>query len=134
MSIIPRAGRIFRNPLDFGTPIDSLDILRESLGAVAADPGVNLIILHDPVYELCVGPFGGWAPDVNDALIRLKRKQPKPIVVVSTPGLPTTAEQWELESELNAAGIPVYPNIQQAAKAIAGVSRYFGSRELDENQ
>ena len=95
MSIIPRAGRIFRNPLDFGTPVDSMEILREALDAVAADPGVDLIILHDPVYELCVGPFGGWAQDVNDALIQLKRKQPKPIVVVSPPGLPTTAEQWE---------------------------------------
>lgn len=134
MSVLPAEGRIFRNPLDFGIPLENLEILKKALDAVAADPVVDLIVFHDPINELCVGPFGGWAQDVNDALINLKKRQPKPMVVVSPPGSPTTQEQWDLESELNAAWIPVFPNIQQAAKAIAGVSRYFNFRDSDENQ
>lgn len=133
-AVLPAAGRIFRNPLDFGTPVENLEILRKALDAVAADPGVDLIIFHYPVDELCTGPFGGWAQDINNYLLRLKREQPKPVVVISTPGLPPAPEQWALESELNAARIPVYPNMQRAARAIAGVSRYFKLRELNENQ
>jgi len=51
------------------------------------------------------------------------------VVIISAPGFPTTSEQWEIEQELATAQIPVYPNLEGAAKAIAKVSQYFNYRE-----
>jgi len=128
-SILPLAGTILRNPLDIGWLGGNFKLLEKALAAVAADPNIDLIIIHHPVQRVVALMPKEWAQAMTDVFIRLRKQQPKPVVIISAPGFPTTSEQWEIEQELATAQIPVYPNLEGAAKAIAKVSQYFNYRE-----
>ena len=131
---LPSAGTILRNPLDGGFYALNLGVMDKVLTILADDPGVDLIIIQVYLYEMFGEMPRELVQSMNDIFIQLKKKLPKPIVVISAPGYPTSPEQWEIERRLVAARIPVYPNLERAAKAIANVSQYFNSRDLDENQ
>lgn len=131
---LPSAGTILRNPMDAGLYADRSGVLDKLLTTLAGDPGVDLIIIQEYLHELLGERPRELIQAMNDIFIQLKKKQPKPVVVISAPGFPTTPEHWEIEQRLVAAQIPVYPNLERAAKAIANVSQCFNSRELDENQ
>ncbi len=127
-AILPWAGTILRNALDVGM-LGSLEILEKVSAAIAADPCIDLIIVYERIYELLFMMPGEFVQAINHIFIQLKERQPKPVVVISAPGSPTSPEQWEIERRLAAAQIPVYPNIERAARAIARVSQYFNYRE-----
>jgi acyl-CoA synthetase (NDP forming) len=133
-ALLPWAGTILRNALDVGM-LGSLEILEKTLAAIATDPCIDLIIIYERIYELLFMMPEELVQAINHAFVQLKERQPKPVVVISSPGLPTTAEQWEVEKRLAAARIPVYPNVERAARAIAMVSQYFAYRAgLDEDR
>jgi len=133
-SILPPAGTILRNPLDIGWLGGNFGPLERALTAVAADPNIDLIIIHHPIQRVVTLMSREWAQAMTDVFIRLSKQQPKPVVVISAPGFPTTSEQWHIEQELAAAHIPVYSRLEEAAKAIAKVSQYFAWRaDLDED-
>jgi len=127
-TILHWAGTILRNALDIGT-LASVEIVERTLAAMAADPGIDLITIYERTDQMLMMMPKELVQAINHVFIQLKEKQPKPVVVVSTPGLPTTLEQWEIEQRLAAARIPVYPTLESAAKAIAKVSQYFNHHE-----
>jgi acyl-CoA synthetase (NDP forming) len=132
---LPSAGTILRNPLDAGFYAATARVLDKILNVLTDDPGVDLVILQEYLHEMLGGtPWKELAQSINDAFIQLRKNQPKPVAVISAPGFPTTEDEWEIELGLIAAGIPVYPSLERAAKAIANVSQYYNSRDLDENQ
>jgi len=134
-SSLPLAGTIMRNPLDAGFYAAVSGALDKILTVLSDDPGVDLIILQEYLYEMFgETPWKELVKYVNDTFLQLRKKQSKPVVVISAPGFPTTQEEWKIEQRLIAARIPVYPSLERAAKAISNVSQYFNSRDLDENQ
>ncbi len=134
-SNLPSAGTILRNPLDAGFYAATSGVLDKILTVLSDDPGVDLIILQEYLHEMSgETPWKGLMQSANDAFIRLREKQSKPVIAISATGFPTTPEEWEIEQGLIAARIPVYQSLERAAKAIANVSQYFNSRELDENR
>ncbi len=132
-TILPWPGTILRNPLDIGT-LGSADIMESSLTTIAADPGIDLITIFEQTHRLLDMLPKEPVQAINHVFIQLKERQPKPMVVVSTSGFPTTMEHWEIEQGLAAAQIPVYPTMERAAKAIAKVSQYFAYTGLNEDQ
>ncbi|MFC1923995.1 acetate--CoA ligase family protein [Chloroflexota bacterium] len=123
-AFLPWPGTILRNPLDIGT-LGSADIMESSLTTIAADPGVDLIIIFEQSQKMLYMLPEESVQAINRVSIQSKERLPKPIVVVSTPGFPTTKVHWDREQELAAARIPVYPSVQRAARAVARVSQYF---------
>lgn len=123
-TILPWAGTIFRNALDVSM-IGNAEVFENTLAAIAADPRIDIIIILERLHELLSRMPREQVQAITHASIKLKEKQPKPVVVVSPPGSPTTAEQWEIEQALAAARIPVYPTMERAAEAITNVSQYF---------
>lgn len=132
-AVLPWPGTILRNPLDIGT-IGMADILESGLTAIAADPGIDLITIFEQTHRLLDWLTREPVQAINRVFIQSKERQPKPVVVVSTTGFPTTTEHWEIEQELAAARIPVYPTMERAAKAIARVSQYFAHIDTTENR
>ena len=62
--------------------------------------------------------------ELNHTMVNFSQKQSKPILVVLPPG-PAEMRRIEIERILSHAGIPVYPSMERAAKAISNVNRYF---------
>ena len=123
-AILPAAGSILRNPLDMGSVGANLDILEKTLTIAAADDHVDLIIVQDPIDDLISFLGKQWVESINDVFIRLKETQSKPILAISPVGMPL-ADQWQIEQKLLRAGIPVFPTLERAAKAIVNVNQYF---------
>jgi acyl-CoA synthetase (NDP forming) len=123
-AILPEAGAILRNPLDLGGAGEDRATLRRSLELALGDPGVDIAILNIPLGKTLGAPNLGSAKSACEVAIELRKGQPKPIVVYSTPTLSSDA-QYELVMMLSAARIPVYPSLDQAARAIANVARYW---------
>ncbi len=122
--ILPQAGSILRNPLDMGGVGGSLEILEQTIGLVAADPEINIIIINEHFDSLAA--FLSWETlnQMNDIFIRFRKNQHKPIVVVSRPGL-TSAERSAVERKLCDARISLYPSLDRAARAIANMNWYY---------
>jgi acyl-CoA synthetase (NDP forming) len=126
-AILPWPGTILRNALDVSIWKEA-ETVRRALDAIAADPGIDLIIICERIHMLLDRMPKEAVQAINQVFIQLRKQQPKPVVVISPPGFPTTSEQWQIEQELAAARIPVYSSLEEAAKAIARVSQYFAWR------
>ncbi len=93
----------------------------------AADPRVDMIVLCQDVDGL-VGLMGrDAARSIDGVVLRAGRTAGKPVVVVSGPGSLET-ERLDIEYRLSQAGIPVYPSMARAARAIARVRQYYSWR------
>ena len=131
---LPAAGSILRNPVDVGAIAAFVGVkyLFKPVKLILEDPGIDVVIVHTPISLLT------WSLDkegfdaVIDILIALK-SQHKPLIVVASP-LPAKAEWAAMERRLAQAQIPVYLTFDQAAKAIANVTRYwkFGAEGHEE--
>jgi len=123
-AILPWAGTILRNALDVSM-LGGVEVLEKALAVIADDPCVDLIIIYERINELLSAMPEDMVQGITRASIELKEKQPKPVVIVSPPGLSITPEQLKLEQKLAAARIPVYPSMRRAARAISNVSQYY---------
>lgn len=95
------------NPLDLtGNVVQNTASIAQALAAVAADPGVDAIVLF-------VGLMHSIAQAFTDALHGVQQSLRKPIVVVWMGALP------ESIASLEAARLPVFADIPQAMRALA---------------
>jgi len=122
--ILPAAGSILRNPLDMGGVGGTLEILERTMEIVVSDPRINIVIVNEHIDFLLRFLSKERLDGVNDILIRFRRSQGKPIVVVSRPGL-AGAERIAVERKLSDAQVTIYPSLDRAAKAIANMNWYF---------
>ncbi len=127
-SILRPVGTILRNPLDLGNPGADLPILTQAIEAVAADPNIDLIMIQKHV-DMLVDQLDDYevVKKMNEAFIDVKNSIRKPIVVISPPGT-KEAKRIALDGQLSEAGVPVYPSLERAAKAILNASRYYRRR------
>lgn len=134
-AVLPAAGSILRNPVDVGAVAAFVGIkyLSKPIELTLEDPEIDVLIVHTPISLLI------WSLDkegfdaVIDILIALRKSQHKPLVVVASP-LSSGAEWAAMERKLAQAQIPVYLTFDQAAKAIANLTRYwkFGAEGREE--
>lgn len=119
---LPLVGSILRNPLDVGATGGNWQNLEKVIEAVAAEPQIDLVIIQEHVDNLIRLLDKERAYRINDMFIELSRRLPKPLVVVSPPGV-AEAERVFLEQKLSMAEIPVYPTLERAAKALANLNQ-----------
>jgi len=121
-SLIGEVGSILRNPVDVSpAQFRGLDVLFDSIRLVASDPGVEVLIVQEDV-DIMLSYLGDKETDrINEFLSTLPGESRKPLVMVMPPGS-CEAERMASVGHLQKAGIPVFPTMSRAARAISLVS------------
>jgi acyl-CoA synthetase (NDP forming) len=135
---LPAAGTSLRNPLDMGVPLVPAPIFERVLEIVAASQRVDTIIGTQGMFHVLGGRFGP-PRDQKEAFLqalvevpaRVRDRLGKPIVIV----LPVDGDEVEMiEAEKGrrkirdqylSLGIPAYPTLERAARAVANVATYY---------
>ena len=108
--------------------IGAADFYARGLSIVDADPQIDFILTH-----LAVDVYGGRQPYLQEQVVRAAevlantaQTLTKPIAVVLSAGeyVESVAAVLEAQQRLLKAGIPVYPTIEAAARAISKLIEY----------
>lgn len=135
---LPPAGNSVRNPVDVGTPVTPPEIMQKVLEIAAGVDDIDTIIATQALHYILSGRLsflfdtgGSFVQDSVNAPVNVKRRFGKPVVMV----LPVGSDEVEMidaekgRREIRAtyldAGIPVYPTLERAARAIAHVIEYY---------
>jgi acyl-CoA synthetase (NDP forming) len=125
--IVPVAGSIAGNPLDLWRTFDDADLLKEILELGYADPSVSMFIVDRLIPRKAFHGTGGEQP-LTDIIEFVKARQglkPTVFTVDYEGGDPELAAKGTaLRAELCAAGLPTYPSLSRAARALAQHRRY----------
>ena len=125
LGLAGQASTTLISPLDLNQLSGILQALEQGIELVAADRRVDIIVVYENADTL-VGLMTKEVADlINGMIVKASQKGRKPIIVVSPPGS-LDLERLDIECRLCEAGIPVYPSMERAAKAIADVKRYYG--------
>lgn len=118
------ASTTFIRPSDISQLSGILQAFERGIELVAADQRVDIIVVYENADTL-LGLMAKEAADlINGVIVKASQKGSKPIIVVSPPGS-RDLERLDIECRLSEAGIPVYPSMERAAKAVADVRRYY---------
>ncbi|MBL7178364.1 MAG: CoA-binding protein [Desulfobacteraceae bacterium] len=133
-SFAPEVWSLISNPMD-GSVMGSVETMVRAFQTGIQWEGVDLLIGNSGAVWLLDYPQSAERHELSiQFLIDLARDADKPMVIFINSGDPTT--QWRVESVLKAqkqcrdADIPVYPNIQRAARALAHFTRYHRRIQL----
>ena len=132
--IIPEAGAGARNPVETIRGMSgAADFYAKGLKIVDADPEIDFILTHNAVdvYGERQASLQEQVVKAMEVLLSTAQTLTKPMAVVLSAGedFETVNAVLEAGKRLLNEGIPVYPNIESAAKAI---SRIIGYREFKE--
>lgn len=127
LGLLGQVGSVLVNPVDVSQRPGNLEVLEKTFGLVAAEPGVDLIVVYENVDLLLAFVGRPMCHLLNDVVAGAGRKHGKPVIVVSPPGA-MDRERLEVEARLTAAGTAVFPSMERAAKAIASVRRHSRRR------
>jgi acyl-CoA synthetase (NDP forming) len=124
---VPMAGSIPGNPLDMWRTFVDAAYLTELLNLAYKDPSVEMIIIDRLISRKAYHIPD--APDPNPEIIEfLKKKghQKTTVVTVDSAGgdPDLSAKGASLRAQFCKAGIPAYPSLQRAARALIHLHRY----------
>ena len=137
-TFLPLAGTSVRNPVDVGGPAMPPEIFNRVLEITAGDDNMGTIVVMQAAYYILgaagKGAIQEMSPEVVQQLIELplgvRNKFSKPVVIVLPLG-PTDADLANIEGErrkvrdyYTSVGIPSYPTLERAARAISNVVKY----------
>ena len=127
LGLLGQVGSVLVNPLDVSQRPGDLQTFERAIELVANEPHIDIIAIYENADLLIGFMTKGVADLMNGIIVKSSRKQSKPIIVISPPGS-SDAERLDIEYRLSDAGIPVYPSVERAAKAIANVNQYYRLR------
>lgn len=131
LGLLGQVGSILCNPVDISQRSGNTQALQRTMELLAAEPQIDIIAVYENADILTRFLGKELAEAMNGIVIDFSHKQSKPVVVVLPPGS-LEMERLETECRLAEAGIPVYPSMERAARAIGNVSRYFRCRARTE--
>jgi len=130
--LIPDAGTSARNPVEPDRGLAAWAVFyEEGLKAIDADPNIDFILTH-----LGIDIYGGFGSRLTQSLdeairilLKLSKQLSKPLVIVLYAGgrAETINAVLQAQKRCLEAGLPVYPSVPTAAKA---VSRFIGYHEF----
>ena len=123
LAMLGEVGSILRNPVDISpAQFKGVNAICDSLKVVASDQGIDLLLLQEDV-DIMHSYLGiEETREINAFLTRLPQESGVPIAVVLPVGS-SESHRVEVEGQLLGAGIPVYPTMARAARALALVSQ-----------
>ena len=128
-AVLPPAGNSVRNPVDVGSPMMFPEMLEKVASIVGGCDYIDVLIVTQAVNYLGSHGIGVFQED-SKILVNIKEKFGKPVIVV-LPELLTEVEAVGVEEERREirdyyfkAGIPSYPTLERAARALADLVHY----------
>lgn len=109
-------------PPGLGWSSGMLASFERTMESVIRDRRVDIVVVYENADTLVSLMTREAADLINGMIVRSHRKGGKPIVIVSPAGS-LDSERLDIERGLSEAGIPVYPSMERAAKAIGKVRR-----------
>ena len=141
-TLIPPIGASFQNPIDLGNPWTSPSTYRRIIKVASSDPQIDALIIvmwHLPLFYAQRELLWKFFQQIIEVPITISKRQRKPVVMVLCV-TPTEVELLEVEGEWRrikdrylAAGIPVYPTVERAAKALANFVAYHEFQKHETN-
>ena len=127
--LIPDAGTSAKNPVEPDSALTSWGTFyEEGLKAIDMDPSIDVILTHLAldVYGGAISNLEAALDEAIDVLIRLSKQLTKPLVVVLYAGgrIETIGVAIKEQNRCLEAGLPVYPNVSSAVKAISRFMTY----------
>jgi acyl-CoA synthetase (NDP forming) len=117
---VPPTGTSLENPVDVSlTASLDIDMYVQAARAVAADPGVDTVVLAG------AGLNPGGNQKYTDALIQVHKDFQKPLLMMKIPGFDP-----ELAQKFCEAGVPFFDTAERAMSTYAKVRRYQLWREV----
>ncbi len=136
--IIPAAGTSFRNPVDIGVPLVPPPMFERVLDAVASADGIDTVIATQALFHVLGGTWRfrpGFAERFVEELVavapRVRDRWGKPIVLVIQLGgdevemIEAEKGRREIRDQYLSMGIPSYPTLERAVRAVANVAAYY---------
>jgi acyl-CoA synthetase (NDP forming) len=136
--ILPAAGTSVGNPVDTGVPLVPSQTFERVLDTVASSDGIDTIIATQPMFHILGGTFRlppgageRFVQGLIDAPARVRDRFGKPIVVVLPVGpeevqmAKAEERRREIRDQYLSMGIPSFPTLERAARAVANVASYF---------
>ncbi len=116
--LIGDVGSILRNPIDVSpAQFRGPDALFLALEAIARETGIDLILLQEDV-DIMLSFLGQpETREINAFLTEFPQASGKPLLMVLPQGS-AEVERVELENEFLDAGVPVFPTMERAARAL----------------
>jgi acyl-CoA synthetase (NDP forming) len=127
LGLLGQVGSVLVNPVDVSQRSGNLPAFEQTLELVAAEPSIDIVAIYENADLLVTFLPKQITDGLHDAIINLKSKQPKTVILVSPPGA-LDMQRLEIENRMGEAGIPVFPSMERAARAIANLHRYYSSR------
>jgi acyl-CoA synthetase (NDP forming) len=121
-SLLPPAGTILRNPVDLGGTAPKPQVLEKVIRLILADSNVDVLVVQEHLSRL-MNSGKELVSAINDVLVSVWKSQDKPLVMI-TPGWAPTLAALEMEKKLRDTGLPVFRNLDDAARSIAKVVAY----------
>lgn len=136
--ILPLAGTSVRNPVDVGAPIIPPEALQKVLESAAGAENIDTLIATQAIHLFFTGRmrtlFDTGGTFIQDSLqipVEIKKRLGKPVIMVLPMGS-TEVEMMDGEKLRRefcgfylSQGIPVYPTLERAARAVANVVQYY---------
>ncbi len=119
---VGQVGSVLTNPVDMSQRQAIAPAVERALELVADEPQIDIIM----VYESSGFLLDVYPREVTNAVNRVfldfAREGRKPLVLVLAPG-PADVRRREIEERFRQAGVPVFPNVERAARAIRNLVR-----------
>ena len=124
LGLLGQVGSVLVNPVDISQRTGNIQAFDRTIELVAAEPNIDLIAVYENI-DILLGFIGRQTTDLmNEVVTKARGKYGKPVIVVSHPGA-FEKDRVDVESKLSEAGIPVFPSMERAAKAIANVRQHY---------
>ncbi|RJR50553.1 MAG: hypothetical protein C4576_05060 [Desulfobacteraceae bacterium] len=125
--IVPAAGSIAGNPLDFWMTYTDAACLGELIDMAEEDPSISIVLadrlITRKAYHM---PDSDPTPETIGYLKGRRGKKPVVLVVDSEGGDPELASKGaNLRAAYGNAGYAAFPTVLRAAKALSGLCRYY---------
>ena len=119
---IGQVGSVLTNPVDMSQRQAIAAAVTQALGLVASEPQIDIILVYENSGLLLDVYPREVTNAVNQAFLDYRRKGTKPLALVLPPG-PAESRRREIEEAFKQAGVPIFLNVERAAKAIANIVR-----------
>ena len=130
---VPPAGSIAGNPLDMFRVLQDSAYLAEVLDLAYKDPGIAMIIVDRliPRKAFHLPDMPDSTPETIEIVKRKRHQKPTVFTVDSGGGDPELAEKGAtLRRKFCSAGIPAYPSLKRAARALVHLHRYYSHKAI----
>jgi hypothetical protein len=122
--VLNYAGAAVGNPLDIGTPLTPIPVFASAMREAARDGGTDILVF-DLALNFAHGLLGDEGLEAaGDALLEVRRETGKAMVLVlysraiGREDLALERALRGLRERLLAGGIPVYPSMRRAMRAL----------------